>query len=106
MARELGMNPKKLGKIDNHRQEGWKRPLPEFIEHLYFKRFGRTAPAEVLSIEDRERRKKAREAAKREARNRPQAPPAGAPAAGAEHPDEEEVPAELANREPATGNGQ
>jgi hypothetical protein len=41
MARELGLNPRKLGKIDNHRQEPWKAPLPQFIEHLYLKRFGR-----------------------------------------------------------------
>lgn len=26
MARELGLNPDKLGKIDNHRQEPWKAP--------------------------------------------------------------------------------
>ena len=44
MARELGMNPAKLGKIDNHKQEPWKAPLPQFIEELYLKRFGRTAP--------------------------------------------------------------
>jgi len=31
MARELGLNPDKLGKIDNHRQEVWKAPLPQFI---------------------------------------------------------------------------
>ena len=31
MARELGMNPKKLGKLDNHGQEPWKLPLREFI---------------------------------------------------------------------------
>lgn len=37
MARELGMNPKKLGGLDNHPQEPWKAPLPEFIEHLYLK---------------------------------------------------------------------
>lgn len=24
MARELGLNPDKLGKIDNHKQEAWK----------------------------------------------------------------------------------
>ena len=30
MARELGMNPKKLGKLDNHKQERWKLPLPLF----------------------------------------------------------------------------
>ena len=40
MARELGMNPKKFGKIDNHRQEPWKMPLRRFIEHLYLERFG------------------------------------------------------------------
>jgi len=39
MARELGLNPDKLGKIDNHRQEVWKAPLPQFIESIYFKRF-------------------------------------------------------------------
>jgi hypothetical protein len=26
MARELGMNPKKLGGLDNHRQQPWKAP--------------------------------------------------------------------------------
>ena len=44
MARELGLNPGKLGKISNHRQEPWKAPLPQFIEHLYLKRFGRDGP--------------------------------------------------------------
>ena len=29
MARELGLNPDKLGKIDNHKQEAWKAPLYE-----------------------------------------------------------------------------
>jgi hypothetical protein len=51
MARELGMNPKKLGKIDNHKQEPWKMPLPQFIEHLYRKRFGKAQPDRVISIE-------------------------------------------------------
>ena len=44
MARELGMNPKKLGKLDNHDQEPWKLPLREFIGKLYFKRFGKGRP--------------------------------------------------------------
>jgi hypothetical protein len=44
MARELGLNPEKLGSLDNHRQQPWKMPLPEFIEHLYFKRFHRPRP--------------------------------------------------------------
>src|SRR5882672_591814 len=51
MARELGLNPAKLGKIDNHKQETWKLPLPRFIEHLYFERFGKTTPDNVASIE-------------------------------------------------------
>lgn len=55
MARELGMNPAKLGKLDNHSQEPWKLPLLQFIEELYFKRFGKTAPARVVSIEERAR---------------------------------------------------
>jgi hypothetical protein len=52
MARELGMNPKKLGKIGNNGQEPWKAPLPTFIEELHRRRFGRGAPASVVSIED------------------------------------------------------
>jgi len=51
MARELGMNPRKFGKLDNHKQERWKAPLPEFIESLYFKRFGKEKPDKVRSIE-------------------------------------------------------
>ena len=70
MARELGMNPKKFGKIDNHRQEPWKMPLRQFIEHLYLKRFGKDRPDNVLSIEDRTRREEQRKAIKREAKQR------------------------------------
>ena len=44
MARELGLNPKKFGKLANHRQEPWKRPLPDFITALYVKRFGKPIP--------------------------------------------------------------
>ena len=44
MARELGMNPKKLGGLANHKQEPWKAPLPVFIEELYFKRFKKEKP--------------------------------------------------------------
>jgi len=53
MARELGLNPAKLGKIDNHKQEPWKLTLPQFIEQLYFERFGKTTPDNVVSIEER-----------------------------------------------------
>ena len=44
MAKELGMNPKKFGSPANHKQEKWKAPLPEFIEHLYFKRSKKEKP--------------------------------------------------------------
>ena len=70
MARELGMNPAKLGKLDNHKQEPWKLPLPQFIEELYLKRFGKTAPEVVMSIEEwarhQQQKKDARKAAKQE----------------------------------------
>jgi hypothetical protein len=52
MARELGMNPKKFGKIANEKQEPWKAPLPVFIEKIYLKRFGRERPVDVKSIEE------------------------------------------------------
>jgi hypothetical protein len=51
MVRELGLNPKKLGSLANHRQEPWKAPLPEFIEHLYFKRFGLEHPTTIVPVE-------------------------------------------------------
>lgn len=51
MAREMGLNPKKFGKLANEKQESWKKPLPEFIEELYFKRFGKRRPDVVRSIE-------------------------------------------------------
>jgi hypothetical protein len=53
MARELGMNPRKLGSLANHDQEPWKAPLPVFIERLYQRRFRKAKPDRVLSIEDR-----------------------------------------------------
>jgi len=70
MARELGMNAMKLGKLDNHQQEPWKMPLRHYIEHLYLKRFGKPSPDNVASIEERWRlaqeKKEARRAARRQ----------------------------------------
>jgi hypothetical protein len=72
MARELGMNPKRLGSLANHNQESWKLPLPQYIEYLYFKRFGKKMPETVLSIEERAGqiadKKRARKAEKRDRR--------------------------------------
>lgn len=51
MARELGLNPKKFGRLDNHQQSTWKEPLPKFIETLYCKQISNVLPTEVLSIE-------------------------------------------------------
>ena len=50
MARELGLNPDKLGKIDNHKQEPWKAPLKEFIEDIYFKQFKKSEPENIRSL--------------------------------------------------------
>jgi hypothetical protein len=68
MARELGMNPKKLGKLDNADQEPWKLPLPAFIESLYRKRFGKDRPDLVQSIEERARLLQQKKAVRREAK--------------------------------------
>jgi hypothetical protein len=66
MARELGMNPKRMGSIDNHDQEPWKAPLPQFIEDLYLKRFGRERPEVVVTIEQRARELEEKKRQKRE----------------------------------------
>lgn len=71
MARELGMNPEKLGKFDNHGQEPWKMPLRQYIEHLHLKRFGRPYPGFVLSIEDRLSLEREKKDARREVKSRP-----------------------------------
>jgi len=80
MARELGMNPKKLGKLDDHQQEPWKAPLPDFIEQLYVKRFGRERPEVVTSVEDRARATEAKRAARKEIKRRARAESRGTPA--------------------------
>jgi hypothetical protein len=74
MAREPGLNPKKLGKLANENQEPWKVPLPQFLERLYHKRFRRDRPAEAMSIEEKveaDNRKKLARRAKRQAESEP-----------------------------------
>jgi hypothetical protein len=68
MARELGMNPKKLGGMANHRQEPWKVPLPQYIEELYLKRFKKERPENVRSIELLAKDKKRKQAERKERR--------------------------------------
>ena len=68
MARELGLNPAKLGRLDNHGQEPWRLALPQFIEALYLKRLGTAAPDAVLSIEERARLEHENKEARRGAR--------------------------------------
>ena len=68
MARELGLNPKKLGGCASNRDEPWKLPLPEFIAELYFKSFGRRSPERILSVEDLSRELERKKAAKRQAK--------------------------------------
>ena len=70
MARELGLNPKKFGKLANHRQEPWKMPLPQYIEHLYRKHFKKDHLKAVISIEEKfesDQRKKLEKRAKKRA---------------------------------------
>ena len=71
MARELGLNPDKLGKIDNHRQEPWKAPLPEFIEEIFYKRFKKERPdivkplKQILKEQEKKDKEKKKEKEKR-----------------------------------------
>ena len=51
MARELGLNPDKFGKIDNHHNERWKVPLGQFIEDIYFKQFKKSEPDTIKSLD-------------------------------------------------------
>jgi hypothetical protein len=73
MARELGMNPKKLGRLNNHKQERWKLPLPLFIEECYLERFGKARPDDPRPLEAKIAEKAAKKALKQE-----QAPSEGA----------------------------
>lgn len=68
MARELGLNARKLGTKVKNQQEPWKLPVPQFIEHLYLKRFKKEKPDCVLSIEERVKKVAAKKNAKRERR--------------------------------------
>lgn len=73
MARELGMNPKKLGGLANHNQELWKAPLPEFIEDLYLRRFSKVRPDRVISLEERARELEEKKRQRRELREKERA---------------------------------
>jgi hypothetical protein len=72
MARELGLNPDKLGKIDNHKQESWKAPINEFIEDIYLKQFKKSEPDNIRSlkqIQEDDKRKKDEKKKRKESRN-------------------------------------
>jgi hypothetical protein len=88
MARALGMNPKKFGKLANHLQQPWKAPLPEFITRLYVKRFGRLMQDEVRSIEEIAALQRAKKRAKKQARKDRKAAAAGSPQTDADRRDE------------------
>lgn len=52
MARELGLNPKKLGALVPSEKQTWKLPLAQHLENLYQDRFGRRQPEVVKSMEE------------------------------------------------------
>ena len=66
MARELGLNPAKLGNLANHEQESWKLPLPAYIEKLYFRSHNGKGPEIVRSIEQMVKEKAKRKAERKE----------------------------------------
>ena len=69
MARELGLNPKKLGGMANHDQEPWKAPLPEYIEYLYEKQFKKKQPDDIRPLEVRDAEKRKLKAQRKAERN-------------------------------------
>jgi len=66
MARELGLNPKKLGSLSNHKQESWKLPLPQYIEELYKKQFEKVLPNDTPSLEKKDEEKRKKKGAKKD----------------------------------------
>jgi hypothetical protein len=60
MARQLGLNPKKFGKLSNSEQQPWKLPLPLYIEKIYYKHYKTKLPDNVRSIEQQFREQKAK----------------------------------------------
>jgi hypothetical protein len=77
MARELGLNPRKFGSLANDQQEPWKRLLVEFIAHCYSKRFGRSTPEKVQSLEEVVKRAEQRRSERRERQANKAVLPAG-----------------------------
>jgi hypothetical protein len=71
MARELGLNPHKFGKLANEEQETWKQPLPEFIEEIYWERFGKRKPDVVRSIEQLVQDQRKKKADQKARKNKP-----------------------------------
>lgn len=69
MARELGFKTTSLPKIDNHKQESWKTPLPQYIEHLYEKRFKREKPEVVKSLKQQLKEDEIKRKAKKKAKD-------------------------------------
>lgn len=69
MARELGLNPDKFGSLNNHDQEQWKAPLPQFIERIYLKHFKRelheTIKPLAQIVADKKKKKQTKKALKR-----------------------------------------
>ena len=64
MARELGLTPKSLGKMNNN-QDSSKLKLNEYIEHLYEKQFGTLLPENTLSLEAKDAQKRKMKAEKK-----------------------------------------
>lgn len=69
MARELGFKTTSLPKIDNHKQESWKTPLPQYIENLYETRFNREEPEVVKSLKQQLKEDEIKRKAKKKAKD-------------------------------------
>lgn len=91
MARELGFKPDSLRKIDNHKQEPWKTPLPQHIENLYEKRFKREKPEVVKSLKQQLKEDEIHRAAKKKVKDAQRTEKAAEESGGCSYtPDDEE----------------
>lgn len=68
MACELGFKTISHPKIDNHKPESWKTPLPQYIENLYEKRFKRDESEVVKSLKQQLKEDEIKRKAKKKAK--------------------------------------
>jgi len=60
MAKQLGLNPQKIGNYAPNKHQRWKKPLPQFIEKIFAKQYPQSDVAKELRAERRSSKAKRR----------------------------------------------